>query len=144
MATENFEAKIKTYQFTAIFSIIFALVGFSYNTWRLEVSEDNSNIRTASFQVLSALSELEQLIYIGHYDMNTSEGNPRIGWIKIGLINDLSALIDDDTQHQAEQLRQLWADKWHSFNDSRSDTDQLVAAIDAVRAAIKVRLGQLQ
>ena len=41
--------KLQLYQLTVIFSVLFALVGFSYNVWRMEVSEQNNNIRTACF-----------------------------------------------------------------------------------------------
>jgi len=59
----DLENKLKAYYVTAIFGVVFAIVGFGYNTWRLELSEDNNNVRTASFEVLTNLAELEQVIY---------------------------------------------------------------------------------
>jgi len=44
----DLQRKFKAYYFTAVFSMIFAVTGFSYNAWRMEVSEANNNIRTAS------------------------------------------------------------------------------------------------
>ena len=72
----DLEKKFKVYYLTAIFSLIFAVVGFSYNAWRLEVTEDNSNIRTTAFEVLTELAELQQLIYSAHYDHDMVAGNP--------------------------------------------------------------------
>jgi len=95
------EDKLKVYYVTAIFSVVFAVVGFSYNAWRLEVTEDNSNIRAASFEVLTVLAELEQIIYAAHYDKDTKEGSPRKGWVKIGLIVDLDSLISKSSEEQA-------------------------------------------
>ena len=69
-------SKLHLYQLTVIFSVLFALLGFTYNVWRMEVTEENSNIRTASFEVLLTLSSLEQLVYSAHYDGDEQEGNP--------------------------------------------------------------------
>ena len=79
--------------FTAVVSLVFAVTGFSYNAWRLEQSEENNIVRDASFQVLTELAEFEQVIYINHYDGDSIAGSPRLGWVKIGLVNDLSMLI---------------------------------------------------
>ncbi len=45
-----------------IYSLLFALLGFSYNVWRMEVTEENANARTACFELLLVRSELEQLV----------------------------------------------------------------------------------
>ena len=136
--------KIQAYYFTAVFSVIIAVVGFSYNTWRLEVTEDNSNIRTAYFEFLSMLSELEQNIYSLHYDGNEIEGSPRIGWVKVGLIVDLSGLISNDAQVRAERLKNTWAATWEMLDTDRDSVNQLVNDIDSVREEIKIQLAQLQ
>ena len=41
----------------------------------MEVSENNNNIRTASFEMLINLSSLEQLVYSAYYDNDLKEGN---------------------------------------------------------------------
>ena len=41
----SLETKLRIYYITATFSLLFAVVGFSYNAWRMEVSEKNNNIR---------------------------------------------------------------------------------------------------
>ena len=52
----DLENKLKAYYATAILGVVFAVIGFTYNAWRLEVSEDNTNIRTAAFAVLNELA----------------------------------------------------------------------------------------
>ena len=64
--------KLKAYYLTAILSLVFAVIGFSYNAWRLEATEDNSNIRTASFEVLGELAELEHVIYAAYLPRHPS------------------------------------------------------------------------
>ncbi|MCK4709037.1 MAG: hypothetical protein KAU21_10510 [Gammaproteobacteria bacterium] len=139
----DLDQKFKSYYLTAIFSLIFAVAGFSYNAWRLEVTEDNSNIRTAAFEVLTELSELQQLIYSSHYDHDKAAGNPRIGWVKIGLIIDLSVLISRQAENKSVELKNSWSDNWEIFEDNRTATDELIVKIDSVRNAIKLTLKNL-
>lgn len=134
------EAKLKYYYIIAVLSLIFAVVGFGYNAWRLEVSEDNNTIRTASFEVLKQLSRLEQIIYALHYDKNRIQGSPRNGWVAIGLITDLSLLVDQEVDKKANQLKNTWADNWGNVAASQEATDLLVGEIDGVRLQIKQTL----
>lgn len=136
--------KFKSYYLTAIFSLIFAVAGFSYNAWRLEVTEDNSNIRTAAFEVLTELAEFQQLIYSAHYDHDMVAGNPRTGWVKVGLIVDLSSLIGERVADKTNQLQKTWSNNWENIQKSRKATDKLIADIDSVRIAIKETLKNLE
>ncbi len=127
-----------------IFSVLFSLIGFSYNVWRMEVSEENNNIRTACFEMLVNLSSLEQLIYTAYYDGNTAESSPRIGWVKVGLIGDLSTLTDDAVEKQSTMLREYWSENWNTVATSQDSVDTMVKAIDSVRTEIKVLLTSLE
>lgn len=138
------EKKLKVYYLTAIFSVLFAVIGFSYNAWRLELTEDNSNIRTASFEVLTELAELEQLIYAAHYDKDTKEGNPRKGWVKVGLIVDLAGLISKPAGTQAVKLRDTWERNWETLAQDQQAVDMLVKEIEFVRSEIKSTLKELE
>jgi len=138
------ENKLKVYYVTAIFSVVFAVVGFSYNAWRLEVTEDNSNIRSASFEVLTVLAELEQIIYAAHYDKDIKEGSPRKGWVKIGLIVDLGSLISSSSEEQAQKLKAAWQKNWEIMAHDIDATNILVSEIDAVRNEIKLTLNELE
>jgi len=137
------QKRLQTYQLTVIFSVLFALLGFSYNVWRMEVSEQNNNIRTACFEILLELSSLEQLVFAAHYDGDPQEGNPRKGWVKVGLIGDLSALTAGSVEQRAGQLKQTWSQHWESMPRDKASVDRIVAAIDAMRAEIKQVLRSL-
>ena len=129
---------------TAIFSLVFAVVGFSYNAWRLEETESNNNIRTASFELLTNLAQLEQIVYAAHYDKDEIAGNPRKGWVKVGLIEDLSALISAQVETRAIELKETWGTNWSEMNDSREATDQIVSSIETIRNEIKKVLRNLR
>lgn len=136
--------KLKLFYMTSIFSMLFAVLGFSYNAWRMELTEDNSNIRTASFEVLTQLSEMEQVIYAAHYDKNMVDGSPRKAWVKVGLIVDLSGLISTQVENDANDLKAIWSDSWKLIKDDEAVTQKLVIQIDKVRNSIKQSLKNLQ
>lgn len=141
---DSLQLKFRIYYLTALFSLVFAVVGFSYNAWRMEVSEDNNNIRTAAFEVLTELAELQQLVYAAHYDQDPVAGNPRTGWVKVELIDELSGLIGEKVDQEATLLREAWSNNWDDITDSREATDLIVEYIDRVRGAIKDVLEQLK
>lgn len=136
--------KLLLYQTTAIFSVIFALAGFSYNVWRMEVSERNSNIRTACFEMLAELAAFEQLVFTAVYDKDLKEGSPRKGWVRVGLVNDLSVLVSDGVRHKAQRLQSVWAENWGSMVQDPKATQRIIDAADGVRMEIKAVLASLE
>lgn len=138
------QTKLHFYQITIIFSVLFALVGFSYNVWRMEVTEENNNIRTACFEMFLELSSLEQLVYAAHYDGDVKEGSPRKGWVKVGLIEDLSALTTSSVKQQTATLKKIWSEHWNTMIKNKDSVDQIVSAIDSVRSEIKWVLSSLE
>ncbi len=143
MADPGLLRRMKVYQATALFSVLFALLGFSYNVWRMEVTEQNSNVRDAAFELLLQLAELEQVVYAAHYDNDLERGNPRDGWVKVGLINDLSLSCSPAVHEQAKRLKQAWSRNWEQLPRDREATDAVVAAIDATRAAVQAAIAAL-
>lgn len=136
--------RFKVYQATAIFSMLFALLGFSYNVWRMEVTEHNSNVRTASFEILLELSQLEQMIYSLHYDKDQINGSPRRGWVKVGLVEDLSMLTSPPISAEAITLKQTWGRNWDRIETHRDSVDEVIGQIDNVRSEIKATLKTLR
>ncbi len=135
--------RVNLYQRTVIFSLLFTLVGFSYNVWRMEVSENNNNMRTASFEMLKNLSALEQLVYSAYYDNDIKEGNPRKGWVIVGLINDLSVLTNEDVKAKTTELKDVWSVNWETITTSQQTVDNIIGSIDSVRDEIKSLLKSL-
>jgi len=109
----------------------------------MEITEENSNIRTACFEMLLVLSSLEQLVYAAHYDGDVKEGNPRKGWVKVGLVADLSVLTTDSVKKQAASLKGVWSEHWSTMLENRQSADQIVNAIESTRSEIKQVLSSL-
>ncbi len=143
MSTE-LRRKLLLYQVTTIFGIAFAFVGFSYNVWRMEVSEENNNIRTACFEIITELAALEQVLYAAHYDHDPHQGSPRIAWVKVGLIRDLSALTAMPVATGADDLHRIWSANWHAVMQDGDALAEVIAAIDTVRDEIKNLLQTLR
>lgn len=137
------ERRLKFYYITVVLSVFSACVSFAYNAWRLEISEDNSTTRTAAFQVLLKLSELEQGMYSLHYDQQGS-WTPRHGWVAVSLVRDLSMLIDDDVRREAEALHQIWSEQWEQLDQDEAALKAIVNKIDKLRQAISFRLASLE
>lgn len=136
--------KLHLYQLTVVFSVLFALIGFSYNVWRMEVTEENNNIRTACFEILLNLASLEQLIYTAHYDDDFKEGSPRKGWVLVGLISDLSALTDKAVMAESAKLKASWSENWNKIGRDQQAVDDIIAMIDSEREQIKRLLSSLE
>ena len=143
MTGQASSGRLKVYQATALFSVLFALMGFSYNVWRMEVTEHNSSVREASFELLLQLAELEQLVYAAYYDQDPERGNPRVGWVTVGLVADLSIACSAEVRESALALKTVWGERWETLPTERASADAVVAAIDETRARVQQVLLQL-
>ena len=143
MDSANITKRLKVYQITSIITILFTLVGFSYNVYRLEQSELNSNIRTSSFEMLKELANLEQIVYASHYEKDDKIGNPRTGWVKVGIITDLSLICFQEKNMQTQILHTTWKNKWESMKNNRESANNIVKSIDNVRVKIREVLKNL-
>lgn len=100
-------------------------------------------MRSASFELLLQLSELEGVIYAAHYDQNTVEGNPRKGWIKVNLIADLSMIAEPEVSKSANALKMEWQENWQTLSRDKASAMNLVEAIDNTRDEVRHLLSQL-
>ena len=133
LSLKTLQNKIITYQIIVMLSFVFGVVGFVYNNWRYEHNENNNNIRIASFQILQELSSLEQIIYANHYDHDTIKGSPRDGWVKVGLISDLSLFISPECEEASKELKTVWNKNWDKIDKERKVTNKLIEKIDKVK-----------
>lgn len=128
----------------ALISLAVALTSLSYNTWRNERTEHNRNIRTATFEILTKLSEFERIVYLAQYDRDLAAGNPRTGWTLVIVIRDLSKVVPGAVPHAADHLSSVWGDNWGNLgkNDEMAVT-QIDDAIATLRDAALATLQAL-
>lgn len=132
----NFKRQIQQ-NAIAIMSLFIALVGLSLNVSYMEQKERNSNLRTARFQLLLELSELEKVTFQLQYDGQSDEYNARTGWVKVRLIKGLANLTNDEIMSDAEQLFKNWQQKWDGIGEKNTHAfDEVTAKITALRISI--------
>lgn len=117
----------------ALISVLIATLSLSYNTWRNEHTEYNRNLRVASFELLLKLGQLKELMYLGHYDHDIQRGNPRTGWSYVLTIQDLSLVLPESLQQDAEKLNNIWGNNWESISKDDKGVELIDDAIDQMR-----------
>ena len=120
----------------ALTSLFVALSSLGYNTWRNERTEHNRNIRTAAFEILTKLAEFERVVFLAHYDRDKRNGNPRVGWTYVIVMDDLAAVMPGKVGPRANELRKVWAENWEGLgNDNEVAVDRIEAGIVNLRNA---------
>ncbi len=128
----------------AIISLVVAVTSLSYNTWRNEQSEYNRNIRQGGFQMLIKLGELQEVLFFSHYDMDTERGNPRAGWARVLVIDDLGASLPHPVPEVADRLLATWEKDWQGLGSDDASAERISGAIDALRGEVLGALRSLE
>ena len=119
----------------ALVSLLLALFSVSYGTWRDERTESNRNIRAATFEMLTKLSDFERAVFLAHYDHDFASGSPRIGWTDVIVIHDLATVAPAPLESKAATLRNVWRDNWEHLGEDETSVDHIEAAIEDLRQA---------
>src|SRR5256884_9706867 len=105
----------------ALISLVVALGSLAYNTWRNERTEHNRNVRTAAFELLTRVAELERVVFLAQYDRDAAGGNPRTGWTYVLVIRDLSAVGPPPGPAQAAGRPRGWSGNWGGLGTGDQD-----------------------
>jgi len=144
----------------ALISLFIAVSALGYNTWRNETTEEQRNIRHASFRVLENLGELQQVVDLRYYYLpfeqkQGQEGQLRIrGFGNLAMIRDLMMLMPDPAPVAGNDLHLRWQQLFgdltqldeageHSAAAKQAEQD-LTAAIASAREAVLQVLKNLQ
>jgi hypothetical protein len=92
----------------AIISLVIALSGLAYNTWRNELTEENRNVRQSGFELLVRLADFQRVVFLAHYDGDQQEASPRIGWVHVIAMQDFAKLMGPEVVVRANHLRDVW------------------------------------
>lgn len=128
----NFRQQLRQHS-VALLSLVIALTGLAYNTWRNEQTEANRNVRTAGVELLLKLGEIERIVFFSHYDHDQIRGNPRSGWAYVLTIRDLGALTGQSTRELTDELVQTWQQNWSRLGQNDESAENISMAIDNVR-----------
>ena len=128
----NFRQQLRQHS-VALLSLVIALTGLAYNTWRNEQTEANRNVRTVGVELLLKLGEIERIVFFSHYDHDQIRGNPRSGWAYVLTIRDLGALTGQSTRELTDELVQTWQQNWSRLGQNDESAENISMAIDNVR-----------
>jgi hypothetical protein len=126
----------------ALISLVVALSSLAYNTWRNERTEHNRNVRTAAFELLTKLAELERVAFLAQYDRDVAGGSPRTGWTYVLVIRDLSEVVPAPVPAQAAELQSAWSGNWEGLG--KDDETAINHIDDAIVKLRKTTLGMLR
>ena len=124
----------------AIISLVVAISALGYNTWRNETTEENRNIRLASFEILVQLGKLQIITDHVHYGNASNTANPITGWGHVAMIDDLSFLMPAPLPDEAVQLKKVWQQNWEGLGTDDSSAVTISETITAMRETVKSQL----
>ena len=128
----------------AIISLFIAVTALTYNSWRQELTEDNRNLRLASFELIMQLGELQLIVDHAHYDHDKERGNPITGWGRVALIEDLSAVLPAPLPKKSIILKQTWSDHWQGLGEGGEHAEQITTAIQSMRKEVRDQLTMIR
>ncbi len=128
----------------ALISLITALTGVFYNTWRDHRNELNENTHNAAFEVLKNLGELQTIVNYAHFAVNTERGNPLEGWKYVLLVRDLSHLLPQTNMQQSDALYYTWQQNWETMQTNANSEQKISDSIAKARAEALNTIEHLQ
>lgn len=128
----------------ALISLVVAITGLSYNTWRNEASEDNRTQRLVAIEVLMRLADLQRLTWHHHWDKDIEDkGNLRTGWTLVLVIKDISQILGKPLPESTQALWMTWNTYSDDLEHSRESEAAIIEAINVVRADALALLQEL-
>lgn len=135
--------QIKT-NIVAIISLLTALSGLFYNSWRDHQNELNQNHRNAAFEVLKNLGELQTIVNYAHFKADNQRGNPIEGWKYVLLVRDLSRLLPQTNMQHGDKLYIAWQQHWETLQTNSASEQQISTRIASARADVLHTIEDLQ
>lgn len=131
-------------QSVALISLMTALCGFGYNTWRDHQNELNQNMREAAFEVLKDLGELQTVVNYAHYDKDQWRGNPIDGWKNVIMVRDLSRLLTPAVAESGQKLYITWQQDWEGLGSDAASEEGISTQIAETRQEVLTVIDRLE
>ena len=129
----------------AIISLIVALSGLGYNTWRNESTESNKNIREAGFFMMQELTELQEVVLYARFDRDDDRGDIKSGWSHVLAVKDISYAMPEPVQQDAIALSVAWQQNVQGIASHQDQSyQQIDLAIDTIKKQIVDAINELE
>jgi len=112
----------------AIISLVVALSGLGYNTWRNETTEAHRNVRQGAFAMLEQLGQLQQLVDQRYYADKKDDVNRITCWGKVTLVRDTAPLVSAAASGKANRLYQVWSERLDDLDAGDAGAEQAISA----------------
>jgi hypothetical protein len=130
----------------ALISLVVAITGLSYNTWRNEQTEFNRNQRGAAFEILLKLAELDEIVNLAHYEASRAGTDDlKRGWALVNTIDVLTSILAEPMPASGDRLVATWST--YSPRLGRADEGSVGAIrrdIDHLQDEIVTRIKSLE
>jgi hypothetical protein len=117
----------------AIVSVIVALSGMAYNTYRNEKTEINHNVRAAAFETLKNLGEAQIVVEYAHFKKDHLLGDPTQGWARLNYIRDLAQVLPAPGPAEADGLLAAWRDNVDTLENDKNAMIKITDEIQRLR-----------
>lgn len=129
----------------AIISLVVALSGLGYNTWRNEASEANKNIREAGLFMMKELTELQEVVLYARFDSDDDRTDIKTGWSHVLAVKDLSYAMPSEVQNDALMLSDVWKQHASGISSNQPESYKEVdESIDEIKKQIVSAINALQ
>ena len=112
----------------AIISLVVALSGLGYNTWRNETTEAHRNVRQGAFAMLEQLGQLQQLVDQRYYADKKDDVNRITCWGKVTLVRDTAPLVSPAATAKANRLYEVWSERLDDLDAGDAGAEQAISA----------------
>lgn len=129
----------------AVVGLVVALIALGYNTWRNELSEQNTTVRIAGIEMLLKVGELQSTVYLVAFEKDMEPKVRRQGETLVSTLRDLSMFMPETVQDQSGNLIQTWRANWNALDNEDQESVALIdSAINDLRLQIVKEVRRLE
>jgi hypothetical protein len=111
----------------ALVSLVVALAGLGYNTWRNETTESHRNVRQAAFVMLADLGELQQLVDRRYFGAERGDLTRIRAWGRVAALRDVGPLVSPEVAASSASLAQTWQDRLAALDGGNAQAEQAIS-----------------
>ena len=132
---------IRSYFSVPVMMLLIATATLIYTGYRAQLNQENQTARSAGFEVLKALNELQMIIDAHRYTPNKAPSFLN-GWTQILLIDDMSDFIAPSVEQKAEALHNSWQINLDQLQTDKANLE-ITASIKETRFTLKEAIQNL-
>lgn len=132
---------IRSFLSVPVMILLIAVTTLLYSGYRAQRNQANQTARSAGFELLKSLNELQMIADAYRY---TPEHRPSFldGWTQVLLIDDMSEFIAPEVAQHAAALHHAWKENFESLQSAQANTS-ITSEIKETRRSLKKAIQNL-